>query len=74
MVQDVNVYASERIDISPALREQLLKAPIAAGIVAEYNPFHKGHQWMIRMLREGGVHTVVCVMSGNFAVPTTHNL
>lgn len=40
--------------------------PPAAGIVAEYNPFHKGHQWMIQQLRRGGMQTVVCVMSGPF--------
>ncbi|MDL2324010.1 nucleotidyltransferase family protein [Ruminococcaceae bacterium OttesenSCG-928-A16] len=37
-----------------------------AGIVAEYNPFHNGHGWMIEQLRGQGCHTVVCVMSGSF--------
>lgn len=45
---------------------RLEEAPTVAGIVAEYNPFHKGHEWMIRQLRRGGVETVVCVMSGPF--------
>lgn len=40
--------------------------PPCAGIVAEYNPFHKGHGWMIQQLKRGGVETVVCVMSGPF--------
>ncbi len=42
------------------------KEPITAGIVAEYNPFHKGHAWQVNRLREGGVDFVVCVMSGSF--------
>ena len=39
-----------------------------AGIIAEYNPFHRGHQWQIRRLREqlGEETAVVAVMSGNF--------
>lgn len=40
----------------------------AAGIVAEYNPFHLGHAWHIaetrRLLGEG--RPVVCVMSGHW--------
>lgn len=37
-----------------------------AGIICEYNPFHLGHAWMIRQLREQGMDAVVCAMSGNF--------
>ncbi len=39
-----------------------------AGIVAEYNPFHKGHAYQIEKIREKfGVDTgIVCVMSGDF--------
>lgn len=39
-----------------------------AGIIAEYNPFHRGHAWQIRRLREtlGEDTAVVAVMSGNF--------
>lgn len=39
-----------------------------AGITAEYNPFHRGHEYMLRRLRrELGEDTAfVCVMSGNF--------
>ena len=40
-----------------------------AGIVAEYNPFHNGHAYLIEQLRDirgtGGTH-VVAVMSGNY--------
>ncbi len=38
------------------------------GIVAEYNPFHKGHQLHIAKTREivGEDAAIVCVMSGNF--------
>lgn len=36
------------------------------GIVCEYNPFHLGHEWMIRTLREQGADAIVCAMSGNF--------
>ncbi len=36
------------------------------GIVCEYNPFHRGHAWMIEELRGRGAETVVCVMSGPF--------
>ncbi len=37
-----------------------------AGIVAEYNPFHAGHAWMVEQLRRQGCAAVVCVMSGPF--------
>ncbi len=37
-----------------------------AGIVAEYNPFHKGHEYQIRCLREMGYDGIISVMSGNF--------
>lgn len=38
------------------------------GIVAEYNPFHLGHQYHIQRSKEimGEGSTVVCVMSGDF--------
>lgn len=38
----------------------------AAGIVAEYNPFHNGHAYLARRAREAGAECVVAVMSGNF--------
>ena len=34
-----------------------------AGIVAEYDPFHAGHAWMIDEVRRAGFEAVVCVMS-----------
>lgn len=37
-----------------------------AGIVAEYNPFHNGHQYQIDQLRQQGVKGVIAVMSGHF--------
>ena len=39
-----------------------------AGIVAEYNPFHKGHAWHIAETRRqlGGDAALVCVMSGHW--------
>lgn len=36
------------------------------GVICEYNPIHRGHEYMIGELRRGGADTVVCVMSGNF--------
>ena len=40
----------------------------AAGIVCEYDPFHKGHRYQIERIREmlGRDTAVVCAMSGNF--------
>ena len=35
------------------------------GIVCEFNPFHKGHKYLIVSVKKSG-DTVVCVMSGNF--------
>ena len=39
----------------------------ATGIIAEYNPFHKGHACHIAKTREiTGADCVIVVMSGNF--------
>lgn len=39
----------------------------AAGIIAEYNPFHNGHAWHVaETRRQSGCEAVVAVMSGNF--------
>lgn len=39
----------------------------AAGIICEYNPFHKGHQFHIEQVREKtGADTVVALMNGDF--------
>ena len=39
-----------------------------AGIVAEYNPFHRGHAYQIAQTRAalGGEAAVVCAMSGHW--------
>ncbi len=36
----------------------------AVGIIAEFNPLHKGHEYLINRAKQYG--TVVCVISGNF--------
>lgn len=39
----------------------------AAGIIAEYNPFHNGHAYQVRRVRElTGADVVVAAMSGNW--------
>lgn len=35
-----------------------------AGIVAEFNPFHKGHEYLIAEARSKGATHIVCCMSG----------
>ena len=37
-----------------------------AGIIAEYNPFHAGHEYHVRQTRLLGADMIVAVMSGNF--------
>lgn len=38
-----------------------------AGIIAEYNPFHNGHQYHIEQTKKlTGADYVICAMSGNF--------
>lgn len=36
------------------------------GIVAEFNPFHNGHEYLIEQGKKAGAEKTVCVMSGNF--------
>lgn len=36
------------------------------GIVAEYDPFHNGHKYLIDKARENGSSHIIAVMSGNF--------
>ena len=36
------------------------------GIVAEFNPFHNGHKYIVDALRENGKNTVTAVMSESF--------
>jgi len=38
----------------------------AAGIICEYNPFHKGHELHIRKTKEELGVPIVCIMSGNY--------
>lgn len=38
----------------------------AAGIICEYNPYHNGHNYQVKCLREAGFDCVVGVMSGNY--------
>lgn len=35
-------------------------------IISEFNPFHKGHKYLIDKVRENGATHIVAVMSGNF--------
>lgn len=36
------------------------------GIIAEYNPFHKGHLYQIEQVKKNGADYIIVVMSGNF--------
>ena len=36
------------------------------GIVAEFNPFHNGHKYIVDSLKNGGENTVTAVMSESF--------
>lgn len=35
------------------------------GIICEYDPFHAGHEFLIRRVREAGAERVLCLMSGD---------
>lgn len=48
---------------SPALKKTALRS---VGIICECNPFHGGHQHLIRQARASGADVVVCAMSGSF--------
>lgn len=37
-----------------------------AAVIAEYNPFHKGHQWQIEQIKAQGATHIVAVMSPDF--------
>ncbi len=37
---------------------------MVAGIISEYNPFHRGHEYHLGKTREAGASHIVCVMSG----------
>lgn len=36
------------------------------GVIAEYNPFHAGHQYQLARMRKSGVDRIAVIMSGNF--------
>ena len=36
------------------------------GVICEYNPLHRGHEAMLRRLRQRGAEAIVCAMSGHF--------
>ncbi|MFR8011278.1 MAG: nucleotidyltransferase family protein [Clostridia bacterium] len=36
------------------------------GVIAEYNPFHSGHQYQLDQMRKNGMDRIAVVMSGNF--------
>ena len=35
-------------------------------VISEFNPFHNGHEYCIKKLREAGATHIVCIMSGCF--------
>lgn len=39
---------------------------VIAGIIAEYNPFHNGHAYLVEQVRAAGATHIVAVMSGNY--------
>jgi predicted nucleotidyltransferase len=44
-----------------------MSEPVVLGIVAEYDPFHKGHAYHLETARKlSGAEYVVCVLSGGF--------
>ena len=48
-------------------RERQDKPMITAGIIAEYNPFHRGHRYHIRETRKKtGADYIIAVMSGDY--------
>lgn len=37
-----------------------------AGVICEFDPFHKGHEYLLAEVRRQGAEAIVCAMSGNF--------
>lgn len=35
-------------------------------VIAEYNPFHKGHQWQLEQIKKQGISHVAVIMSPDF--------
>ena len=40
--------------------------PRTAAVIAEFNPFHSGHAFLLKKCRETGAECVLVIMSGNF--------
>ncbi len=38
----------------------------AAGVIAEFNPFHEGHRLLLKAARDNGADIILVAMSGNF--------
>lgn len=47
------------------LRKESRKMKISA-LISEFNPFHKGHKFIIDKIRENGATHIVAIMSGNY--------
>lgn len=48
-----------------------------AAVIAEYNPFHNGHAYQLRKIKEDGIDCIIVVMSGNFVqrgMPSVYNM
>lgn len=39
---------------------------LTAGVIAEFNPYHNGHSFLLKRLRESGATHIAVAMSGNF--------
>ena len=37
-----------------------------AAVIAEFNPFHNGHQYLLNKIKDEGFEFVIAIMSGNF--------
>ena len=35
-------------------------------IISEYNPFHRGHEYLIKRAKNSGATHIIAIMSGNF--------
>ncbi len=40
--------------------------PRVAAVIAEFNPFHNGHQYLLNQIKNKGFEFVIAIMSGNF--------
>ena len=60
-------YRKKETVISDFGKEHLSEFMKTAGIIAEYNPFHKGHQYQIQYTKEKlGADYVIIAMSGDY--------